>query len=917
MDSRRAVGRDGELAEVTAFLDAIGNGFAALALEGDAGIGKTTVWREGIGRAEERGMLVLSCRAARAEAKLSFAGLADLLEPVDDGAFAELPAPQRGALEVALLRAAPTRQPIDPRTVAAGVLSLLRAIAAKTTLVLAIDDAPWLDRSSRQALEFVARRLAGESIGLFFTLRSEEPGPPFLGEIAGERLTSLALGGLSLAALGRIIAGDLGRPLPRPMLVRITQACAGNPFYALEIARLALERGTGAGEALPVPDDLRTLARARVQELPAVSREALLRAAALSAPDTQLVDVAALAPAEEADLVRVDAHGRIEFSHPLFASAVYVSANAAQRQEVHRQLATAVEDPEQRARHLALGEDGPSEAIAADLDAAAGLSRSRGSPDAAADLAELALRQTSASDTAGRSRRLIAAARFQLDAGDLDRAEHLLGEELSGEEPSGVRAQTLELLGQLQSRRSSFEEALRVALEARDAAVGNSPLLAVIELEIAFYRFSLGDFPGAAPHARASAQLAEEADQDGLLSDALAALVAIEFLCGNGFARPLLERALELQDPERTGPLITHPRFVAGMIALWTGRLTEARDLLGEMRADVIARGEEGSAPLLFLYLVWACLWQGDLSSGDRYARELLEVSDLTGDPMTRAVALCASALVHAPQGHIELARQESLGALELFGKLGWQAGQIWGVWALGFTELSCGNETAVDAALGPVAQAVTAQGLADPVIGVFLPDEIEALISLGEHDRATSLIEPLEQRGRELDRPWALAVAARSRGALAAANGQLEIASGLLDEAVAQHERVAMPFELARTLLVAGQVLRRRKKRREAADTLTRALGLFEEIGTPLWAERARSELSRTGVRTSGGDELTATERRVAELAASGLSNKEIADRAFLSVKAVEGNLTRAYRKLGIRSRVRLAAALQADAQP
>lgn len=228
-----------------------------------------------------------------------------------------------------------------------------------------------------------------------------------------------------------------------------------------------------------------------------------------------------------------------------------------------------------------------------------------------------------------------------------------------------------------------------------------------------------------------------------------------------------------------------------------------------------------------------------------------------------------------------------------------------------GFLELSLGDPAAVDRVLGPPARQLTAVS-GDPCVFVFLPDEIEALIALGEHDAAEAYLAPFERLADRHDRTWAVAVAARCRGALEAARGARGEALAAFDRALDAHALAGMPFERARTELLAGETHRRFKQRAAARALLGRALSTFESIGVPLWAARARAALERVGGPSVGGDPLTGTERRIAELAASGLSNREIADRAYLSIKTVESNLTRVYRKLGVRSRVGLANALR-----
>ncbi len=197
-----------------------------------------------------------------------------------------------------------------------------------------------------------------------------------------------------------------------------------------------------------------------------------------------------------------------------------------------------------------------------------------------------------------------------------------------------------------------------------------------------------------------------------------------------------------------------------------------------------------------------------------------------------------------------------------------------------------------------------------------FLPEALEAMIAVGESDRAGALLTNYERRGRELERPWLLATGARCRALLLAARGDVDGAAGVIDEALEHHKRVDMPFATARTQLVAGAIARRQRRRRDAKGLFDAARGTFERLGARLWAERARDELGRVGLRQGAGDELTESERRTAELAATGLTNREVAERLFVSPKTVEAALSRVYRKLGIRSRAELGARMGPDVQ-
>ncbi len=912
------VGRDAQLIEVDRFLEAAAAGFAVLVIEGDAGIGKTTVWQEARRRAQARGAAVLWCRPSAAEAKLSFAAVADLLARVDQQAFAALPDPQREALEVALTRRKPTARGPDARAVAAGFLSLIRGLAAERALILAVDDWQWLDGPSRRVFEFAARRLEEERVGVLCTTRS-----PFAASSAGaaqHRVTRLVLGRLSLAALGRIAAERLGRPLPRPYLVRIAQASGGNPFYALEIARLAAERGglraVGPG-LVPVPDDLRKLTAARIRRLPETAREAVLLAAIMSEPDRRSVDIAALAPAEEAGIVTVDGAGRIEFAHPLLASAAYGSVPVARRRDLHRRAAELVTEPEERARQLALAAAGADPATALRLDEGAATAAARGASDAAAELAELASRLTPADDSDARGRRLLAAAGFQFDAGDLSRAGELVQAVLAGSPAAELRARACRLASDLAARRSNFSEATELASAALDLAGDDRGLRASIRLHLVYCAVSAGDLAGAELHARQAVRDAGAVRDDGMLAEALAVLTMAEFLSGRGLDRVRLGRALALEQPAPAGSFIMRPQVIKGMLELWTGELEDARGTLEAVHADVVVRGQEGAAPMLSLYLVWAHLWRGELDRAARLAAGSVEAAALLDDPAVSGIALAASALAHAHDGRTSDARREAADALQLFERLEWRSGLIWPLWALGLAELSEGNPAGVHAVLGPLVEHVAGMGAGDPVLKVFLPDEVEALIALGELGRAEAYLDPFERSANDLGRQWALAAAGRCRGALEAARGARPEALAAFERALAAHDRAGMPFERARTQLLAGQAHRRFKQRGTARRLFDEALAGFELVGAPLWAARARAALARVGRPGTGVHALTETERRVAELAASGLSNREVAARAFVSVKTVESNLTRVYRKLGVRSRVGLVEALRAVGEP
>lgn len=919
MAATGVVGREAELYEVDRFIEDLARQPAAVAIEGEAGIGKSTIWAEARRRAELRNATVLACRPSGAEAKLSFAGLTDLLATVPEAPWAKLPAPQREALDVALLRVAPSGRAPIARGVAAGFLALIKALAADGPVVIAVDDLQWLDAPSRSVLDYAVRRLDSEPVGLVYTRRLQSTAPSLEPSFPAGRIRRLSLKPLSLGALARIVSAQLGRALPRPTMVRIRQIAGGNPFYVLEIARLLIESGITISPAaeLPVPHDLRALAATRIRRLPHAAREELLLAAVLSNPTGETVHLDALGPAEEAGIVTVDPHGRIEFVHPLLASAAYGSVSTARRRELHRRAAALVGDAEQRARHLALAADAPDPEIGNGLDEASVLARVRGATGAAAELAELAAERTPPSETETRAARLLTAARLHLDTGDLTRADLLAQRVLSAGGGNRTSAEALQVIAQLRVRQTGFTEAAAHATRALALAAGDDRLSADIELDLAFFGVSLGDIVGAQAYARAALTHAETSGDQPLLGDALAGMSVMEFLGGGGHAEDRMERALALEDPARMRTFVMRPSGIHGLLQLWIGRPAAALEILERVQSDAVDRGQEGVAPLLSLYLVWACLWQGEFASAKRYADECLEASALLDDAMLEGISLSASALVHAHMGPTDLARDQGRRALAVFDRLEWRSGAIWPIWALGLAEVADGQSGAADALLGPLADQLAKMGTPDPVMATFVPDEIESLIGLGELERGAALLEPFVRLADEHRRSYAIAAAARCQGLLAAAKGRPADAFAAFARALEEHERAGMPFERARTLMLDGQVHRRFKRRGIARELLAEAAEVFTRLGADPWAARARDELDRVGRRASSRDELTASERRVAELVAAGLPNREVAERAFLSIKTVEATLTRVYRKLGVRSRVELARAIEEGHSP
>jgi DNA-binding CsgD family transcriptional regulator len=264
-------------------------------------------------------------------------------------------------------------------------------------------------------------------------------------------------------------------------------------------------------------------------------------------------------------------------------------------------------------------------------------------------------------------------------------------------------------------------------------------------------------------------------------------------------------------------------------------------------------------------------------------------------------------AVIEADLGLVEQARRSAEEALALSEATSNEFFTIVALGALGRLELALGNLQAAGDYLRELPDRLTRGGLNDPTVPIWA-DAIETLIALGERDRAHAYLDRFEVIARRGESLWARSCAARCRGLLAASEGNLPAAVEAVERALAELEEDRYPFERGRTLLCLGSVCRQAKQKRAARDALDQALAVFEELGSRLWADKARAELRRISGRRAPTDQLTESEDRVAALAAAGRSNKEIASALFVSVATVEAHLSRVYRKLGVRSRTELA---------
>jgi DNA-binding CsgD family transcriptional regulator len=896
-------------------------GPVALLLEGDAGIGKTTLWQDALSRALARSYRVLSSRPGAAEAQLAFTGLGDLLDEALEPASRDLPEPQRRALDIALLRTVSDGHGPLPQAVSLGVLGVFRALASSGPVVIAVDDVQWLDRSSASALEFVLRRLKGEAIGLILARRGVEADAPLGLERAfpQEPLRRLPIGPISGESLDRIVVERFGVALGASVLRQLEAASAGNPYFALELARSLVARKVplGPGEPLPVPGSLRTLLGERLANLDKTAQEAVLVTAALARPTVALVEAslrssdaaAVLGAAVDAAVLEIEGE-RVRFTHPLIASVVYADASPAQRRAVHAQIAGVVEESEERARHLALGSDGPDADVALSLDQAARSVRARGAPGDAAELYEEARRLTPPLETDDAARRTVDAAECHFEGGDFGRVRALL-EEVTAGTHSAERARALTFLGWVRAHQEGFGAGLDIFRSALDAVGPDIPQRIEVERGLAWSLHNLGDLQAAEIHSRAALEMAEHLGEPIVLARALANMAFHEAVTGSGDPLARIESALALDDPGEWQTALGRPRWIHALILQWRGELEPATAAFDEMYRKAVDRGDEHSLPYLYFYLARLELLRGRFESASAYAQRQYEAAVETGQESERPFGLALKALVDAHLGRVETAREASDEGMPLALRLGVVPAYFELRAARGFLELSLGSYEEAHRVLGSLREDVTMAGFGEPALFRFHGDAIEALVGLGKLEEAASLIGELEERAETLQHRWARVIAARCRGLLAAARGDLPDALAALERAFELHEGLGQPLELARTHLVTGAIRRRSRQKRAARDSLQAALDSFEELGARLWAERARAELARIGGRAPAADPLTPTERRVAELVAAGGTYREVADALFISPKTVQWNLSKIYRKLGIRSRAQLAATL------
>lgn len=893
---------------------------AVLVVEGEAGIGKTTVWQHAVAEARSRGFRVLTARAEQTRSRLAYGVLADLLENLEFGvnvADVEYLTPvQRIALHRVLARAGDTGPATDERVLASAFLALAAHLSADAPVLVAIDDAQWLDASSRAVVAFGVRRLRGR-VGVLVAERTDGDGTRATaglqvdGPPGTTRLRVRPLGRVELRA---VLVEHLGGRFSHATVTRIAELSGGNPFYALELAR-SMAGHDAPGDA-ELPPSLAELVATRLTAYPAATRDVLLAATTAHAPTIDLVAAVGdrtadevedlLAPPEDDGVVALDGN-RIRFTHPLLARGVYDLAGADRRRALHARLARIVDAPEARARHLALSSTTADAATMRALDDAAASARARGAPATAAELLDLAI----GLDGTDPERRMLAAD-HHFRAGSLDHAERLLDGVVADLPAGPVRARALNQLARVYVYADSFAAAARLVERALAEGAADPATRSATMTLLAFAHFQSGAHGAAMDCITEAVRLAEDAGEPSLLSQALAMRVTAEFHLGRGVDTAALTRALDAEDPDADVLFGLRASAVNVFIRGWIGDLDEALDAAADLQRRCVARGAENDIMAMAGHATLIDVWRGDFARARRTADENMVRAEMAGGDLIRIIALTLRAMVAAHTGNLSEVRADAAEAMELAHRGGTPHLAAWPALLRAFADVSVADYAAAHAVHAPLLATVAhLPGGGDVPNLWWVPDAVEALIGLGRTSEAEPLIAALERAGHRLSRPRLVAAGLRARAMWLAARGDVAGALRAATEAIAVYDRLPLPFERARTQLVLGQ-LQRRQRLPEAEDTLAATLADFERMGATAWADRARVERERLHPATDRG--LTEQERAIAELVARGLTNRDVAKTLLVSPKTVEARMTQIYRKLGIRSRAQLALRYRQD---
>ncbi|MHB9755810.1 helix-turn-helix transcriptional regulator [Streptomyces sp. BYX5S] len=915
------VGRTAECTRLADLMDAARTGHsAALVVRGEAGMGKTSLlaYAESVARDLTR----LRTQGIESESQLPYVGLADLFRPVTDH-LPRIPERQAAALTGALALGPAVAQ--DRFAVAAGTLSLLGAISENGPVLVVVDDAQWLDPYSLDALAFATRRLGREGVVALFATRDTDEAASRLAPVE-----SLTLRGLDAGAARELVADE---PLSPHDVQWLLAEARGNPLALVELPALLAHGGhrPDSGAPLPIGDILARTFHSAITRLPDRTRDAMLLLAVLGPrplAGTERVlrahglTYADLEPAERTGLMAVE-EGAYVFRHPLVRSGVYHGATAVRRWRAHRTVAQALRGAqaptalERYAWHLSESGADPDEQVAASLEKAASGGPASLTFPLAARLYAHAARFTP--DDEGKARRLLAAARAAQAAGSLDEAADLLDRALGHAAHARTRLDLRQMRCYVDIQRGRPARAREQLRSAVDEARRVDPGLAAVMLGgITLTELAIGDLTAARATSAESMQIAD-AFGDGSAAFPVRLLHALVELLGGDAedGRALLhelEKPLSVPDLSFPYPV----SGVGGLCYLATEELDEGHALLD--RAVHAARSSSTVGLLAHLLGTLSVVefWRGEWTASLAHADESVRLGEDTGRVIEVCRALAAQARTEAVLGREADCRghEAQCRSLAAAAELPMDAARARG--ALGLLELGLGHYEEAAAHLEEVRAFSLANGRGEGLYLSWAADLAEAYVHLHRTDEAYEVLRILEHEARRGRRPITAAAAARCRGMLEPAYVERH-----MDRALSELGDVQAPFERARTDFACGELLRRLGRRSEARRRLQRAQITFERLGASLWSARAAAELHAAGGdRVDAGptplDGLTPQELRVALAVGRGVTNHEVAEELFLSVKTVEFHLGNIYRKLeGVHRRAQLVRLLSASAHP
>ncbi|MFD8568789.1 AAA family ATPase [Streptomyces sp. NPDC059639] len=905
------VGRDDERAAIGKLIASVRDGFSAvLVLNGDAGVGKSRLLRYAAESAPD--LAVVGLVGVEAETRLGYGALHRLLRPHLDR-LPLLPQRQRDALNAALgLTAAP---PSDRHLVGLAALTLLSDAATATPMLCLVDDVQWLDRESAETLAFVARRLYADCLGLLFAGREGNSGLDVFGD-----LPALRLAGLARAEARALLTAGVQGHLDQEVAEQLVAGTGGNPLALLELAvNLPSEQLAGVTplpEPLPVNRQLEEHFRRTAARLPADTQTLLLlmamtptddQAALWRAAGTLGLSVRAARPAVAAGIL---SRGTIaEFRHPLIRSAVHSAASAQKLRRVQAALA-ATSAPERRAWHLAEAVDGPDDTVAEELEAASELAQARGKYSEQALVLTRAAEMTT--HPGKRADRYLDAAAAHLASGNLAAVQPLL--ELATPALTGPvgRARATRLRAAVEMVRARPREVPAMLLDAvadlgtADPGANWDLLREATHAAIIGGRTITGTTP------REVAKIAADSWHDAELPPwspdplmaALARLIAYGYAEGAGplaAALARLRNAGPLQDPNMFSTMIS----IAGD-ELWD--IEAKREILEKLVTADRERGAVLGLSIALVALSTVEVWDGRFAVAERCFNE-------ADDYMAAAGFSVAGdfhrALLYAWTGQEAELRAAVATMRVLSEELGLATNWRWIAQSVSIYEIGRGRyQQALDVLLMVFDNHPLILG------DINLGGMVEAGLRAGHREAADLAMQRLEERAPLAGTPWALGLLARCRALMA----DDDRAEQLYQESIAQLEKAPVAVELAWSRLLFGEWLRRRRRRADARIQLRAAYESFSSWGAGPFAERARAELLATGEtarkRTVASQlDLTPQERHVATLAASGLTNAEIAGQLFVTTSTIEFHLSRVFRKLGITSRKQIGARLRESA--